>query len=193
MQKIAPLVEPIALCAEYWKFFRFWWTNYNERGLTTMNVFPSTLFRHLTGDCKLNVTKSRKYSNDDQKFIVVTCIRNHKNVWLSITHKQSINKITANGQTMLSDLRTLLLNKLDDFENPVFKNMLWIDPKNWSANALYGVDQIEESAKYLKESLPSAKFVFEVAIKELKPLKNFILVNNTGWKAEAIWEFFFDF
>lgn len=71
--------------------------------------------------------------------------------------------------------------------------MLWIDPKNWSANALYGVDQIEESAKYLEESLPSAKFVFEVAIKELKPLKNFILVNNTGWKAEAIWEFFFDF
>ena len=38
-------------------------------GLSTLHVSPPSLFNHLTPDCKPVATKSRRYSNDDRKFI----------------------------------------------------------------------------------------------------------------------------
>ena len=39
------------------------------RNLTTLNVHPPPLFQYLTADVKPIATKSRKYSEEDQKFI----------------------------------------------------------------------------------------------------------------------------
>ena len=67
--------------------------------------------------------------------------------------------------------------------------MKWFNPKNWTSDKYYGVDQMEKLIVHFKISLEAAKFDEKLVYKEWKLFRNFVAANygGTGLEANTLW------
>ena len=64
------------------------------------------------------------------------------------------------------------------FEDPIFDEMKWIEPKNWEATAENEINSITTVADRFEIPLSLTNFDKESAVKEWKKLKNHLKVNH---------------
>lgn len=71
-------------------------------------------------------------------------------------------------------LIAFLKHRFTSFNDPVFKNMQWFDPKNWSDDSNYGKEQVQDFANHFSEVLTKTTFSLPNALLEWKKLKAFV-------------------
>lgn len=53
-------------------------------------------------------------------------------------NNQSVIRASTLKKELSRDLITYLTNRFSSFDEPIFKNMAWFDPKNWTDESTYG-------------------------------------------------------
>ena len=66
----------------------------------------------------------------------------------------------------MRSLKVLFEERFSSFSNLIYKNMKWLDPKNWEEDVAYGSNQIEKLAFHFKDPLEKANFDRRVLYKE---------------------------
>lgn len=93
-----------------------------------------------------------------------------------------------------SELIDYLENRFSSFDDPVFENMKWFDPKNWLEDSAYGNDQIEFLSDHFETILSKTAFLKASALIEWKKFKSFTRVNfgdkllSNGIDARGVWK-----
>ena len=94
----------------------------------------------------------------------------------------------SNEKNVLENLKELLEDKFVDFSESVFKSMKWFNPKNWTSDKNYGMDQIELLIIHFEITLEAAKFDKKMIYKEWKLFRNYAAANyaNTGIEGNVL-------
>ena len=99
----------------------------------------------------------------------------------------SIDTAVAKKKEILADLNALIEAKFGDFSKPVFKNMSWFDPKNWTQDRNYGDDQLKQLSSHFEVPLKAAGFNESLVKKEWRFFRNFVKVHHQGVNAKELW------
>ena len=108
--------------------------------------------------------------------------------------KKSVEFSINNKKALCKVIKEIIECKFEHFEDPVFNNMIWFDPKNWdNDDKSYGNEQLKCMSKAFAAPLRHASFNEATALKEWKSLKNFVnaIYNYSaedGPSALKIWE-----
>ena len=98
---------------------------------------------------------------------------------------------------LCESLKVLIESRFESFQNPIFNDMMWFDPKNWSKDKSYGNDQIKRMSEAFKVPLQnSTEYNETAALKEWKSLRNFVNANHRQGediRATEIWEKIFQY
>ena len=89
----------------------------------------------------------------------------------------------AKKKEILAVLNALIEAKFGDFSKPVFKNMSWFDPKNWTQDRKYGDDQLTQLSSHFEVPLKYSGFSESLVKKEWRFFRNFVKVRHQGVNA----------
>ena len=87
--------------------------------------------------------------------------------------KTVVHETIAKKQNVLRSLKVLFEERFSSFSDLIYKNMKWLDPKNWEDDVAYSSNQIEKLASRFKDPLEKANFDRRVVHKEWCQVKNF--------------------
>ena len=87
--------------------------------------------------------------------------------------KPVVHETIAKKQNILRSLKVLFEERFSSFSDLIYKNMKWLDPKNWEDDVAYSSNQIEKLASRFKDPLEKANFDRRVVHKEWRQVKNF--------------------
>ena len=99
-----------------------------------------------------------------------------------------IHEMIAKKQNVLRSLKVLFEERFSSFSDLIYKNMKWLDTKNWEDDVAYGSNQIEKLASHFKDPLEKANFYRRVVHKEWRQVKNFARSHHSGLHAHSLWE-----
>ena len=87
-----------------------------------------------------------------------------------------------------SNLKDILIKRFEDFDQDVYQNMRWFDPKLWNDDKDYGVKQLEYLYHHFQLPLDHQGFNIINAVKEWKNVK--VLVRNMYAEstARSLWQ-----
>ena len=96
-------------------------------------------------------------------------------------------------KAVLKELKDLLQERFSDLSSPVFENIKWYNPKQWSNNRTYGIDQLTVLVEHFKEPLSHTKFDAESLFREWKLFRTFVNANYRSLEAQQMWEKIFQY
>ena len=98
------------------------------------------------------------------------------------------NNAFTNKSNLLLKLKQILSERFDDQKDLAYQNMKWYDPKNWSNNRTYVMDQISNLYTHFRIPLDACNFELDAALREWKNLHTFVSTNYRGLEARPLWE-----
>ena len=87
------------------------------------------------------------------------------------------NNASTNKSNLLLKLKQTLNERFHNQKGLAYQSMKWYDPKNWSHNRTYGMDQISNLYTHFKIPLDACNFELDAALCEWKNLRTFISTN----------------
>ena len=127
-----------------------------ENGISALDYFEIIETRKGKGSIKKDYPKAghEKRKVENRKFTPVTVEDlSYSKGWFSVA-KSNVRKVTRN-------LKDLLVERFKSFEEPVFKNMQFFDPKFWNDDdSHHGDDQIKFLFEHFKEPLNIISLIF---------------------------------
>ena len=101
-------------------------------------------------------------------------------------------QISSLKKNTLVDLKELLEARFNDYNQTVFNTMKWYDPKNWTDEKNYGIEEINKFYTHFEVPLNESGFDKIVATREWIMLKSYVKANFPGGiKAHALWKHVF--
>ena len=89
---------------------------------------------------------------------------------------------------VLKELEQILNSRFTDFSSPIFKNMNWVDPKNWDGGKTYGIEQITSPITHFEVHLKAAGFDSKAIFKKWRFYKNYVRANHIGVESLQLWK-----
>ena len=89
---------------------------------------------------------------------------------------------------VLKELEQILNSRFTDFSSPIFKNMNWVDPKNWDGGRTYRIEQITALITHFEVHLKAAGFDSKAIFKEWRFYKNYVRANHIGVESLQLWK-----
>ena len=92
-------------------------------------------------------------------------------------NESSLEKAAKAKKEMTDNLIMMLEQRFSSFEESVFKNMEWLDPKNWSDEHEYGHDQIQAFANHFSILVANTAYESNKVLHEWKRFRIFVKAN----------------
>ena len=139
------------------------------------------LFCLMDGELNLSFLKAddRTRSNSDHEHVSIA-FKNMTDLDETVVHETIARKQNV--------LRSLKVPFEERFSDLIYKNMKWLDPKNWYDDVPYSSNQIKKLASHFKHPLEKANFDHRVVQKECHQVKNFARSHHSGLDAHSFWE-----